>query len=234
MSDHAVVDRAEWLEARRELLAREKEFTRSRDELSRARRELPWERVEREYVFAGPDGEETLADLFEGRGQLVVYHFMFSPDDPWEKACRHCSFWADNFDPIVVHLNARDVTMVAVSRARPEQIARYRARMGWRFKWLSSHGSDFNYDFGVAFRPEELESPVYNVGTLAPGLPDREGVSVFVKDASGQIFRTYSTYARGIDMLNTAYHYLDLVPGGRGEDGQSPQYWVRRRDEYVD
>jgi predicted dithiol-disulfide oxidoreductase (DUF899 family) len=227
-----VVGHDEWLEARKALLAREKEFTRLRDQLSRERRELPWERVEKQYVFRGPDGDETLADLFDGRSQLVVYHFMFDPEDDWDAACKHCSFWADNFDPIVVHLNARDVTMVAVSRAQLEKIERYQARMGWSFKWLSSHENDFNADFKVSFAPDERESLVFNFGTLAPGLGDREGVSVFVKDGD-EVFHSYSTYGRGIDLLNTAYNYLDLVPGGRGEDGQQPQYWVRRHDEYI-
>ena len=231
-ADHAVVGHDEWLAARRELLEREKEFTRQRDELSRLRRALPWERVEKAYVFEGPDGEETLADLFAGRSQLVVYHFMFDPDDDWTEACKSCSFWADNFNPNVVHLAARDVTLVAVSRAQLDKIERYRARMGWTFKWVSSHRSDFNYDFGVAFRDDERDRPVYNFGTIAPGIADREGVSVFARGVDGQIFRTYSTFARGIDLLNTAYNFLDLVPLGRGEEGKSNQYWVRRHDEY--
>lgn len=232
-TEHAVVGHDEWIAARTELLRKEKEFTRLRDELSRERRALPWERIETEYVFDGPDGRETLSDLFAGRGQLVVYHFMFSTDDAWDEACKSCSFWADNFDRIIVHLNARDVTMVAVSRAPLENIERYRARMGWSFKWLSSDDGDFNYDLGASFRPEEQDKPVYNFGTIVPGRADREGVSVFVKDESGQIFRTYSAFARGIDMLNTAYHYLDIVPGGRAEDAEPwNQYWVRRHDEY--
>jgi predicted dithiol-disulfide oxidoreductase (DUF899 family) len=226
------VDHDQWTEARRALLAREKEFTRLRDELSLERRRLPWERVEKEYVFDGPDGKETLAELFDGRSQLVVYHFMFNPDHDWDEACKHCSFWADSFDPVIVHLNARDVTMVAISRAELEKIERYRLRMGWSFKWLSSHDSGFNYDFGASFVDEDRDRPVYNFHTVAPGFPDREGISVFVRDESGRIFHAYSTYARGIDMLNTAYHYLDLVPNGRGEDGRPPQYWVRRHDEY--
>jgi predicted dithiol-disulfide oxidoreductase (DUF899 family) len=188
-SEHAVVEHEDWVAARTALLVKEKEFTRLRDELSRERRALPWERVDKEFVFVGPDGSQTLAELFDGRRQLIVYHFMFDPDDAWNEACKHCSFWADNFNSIVVHLNARDVTMVAVSRAQLEKISRYQARMGWSFKWLSSHGSDFNYDFGVSFRPDEHEAPVYNFGTLAPGRADREGVSVFFKDATGQIFR---------------------------------------------
>jgi predicted dithiol-disulfide oxidoreductase (DUF899 family) len=232
IEQHEIVDRAAWLDARRALLQREKEFTRARDELSRARRALPWERVTKDYVFDGPDGRESLRDLFAGRSQLVVYHFMFDPDDDWDAACPHCSFWADNFDPNVVHLAARDVTMVAVSRAQIEKITRYRARMGWSFKWLSSNASDFNYDFGASFRPEEQDERVFNFGTLVPGRADREGVSVFAVGPGGDIFRTYSTHARGIDMLNAAYHYLDLVPKGRGEEGHAPQYWLRRHDEY--
>jgi predicted dithiol-disulfide oxidoreductase (DUF899 family) len=157
---------------------------------------------------------------------------MFNPDHDWDEACKHCSFWADSFDPVIVHLNARDVTMVAISRAELEKIERYRLRMGWSFKWLSSHDSGFNYDFGASFVDEDRDRPVYNFHTVAPGFPDREGISVFVRDESGRIFHAYSTYARGIDMLNTAYHYLDLVPNGRGEDGRPPQYWVRRHDEY--
>jgi predicted dithiol-disulfide oxidoreductase (DUF899 family) len=232
LTEHEVVTHDEWSEARRALLIKEKELTRLRDELSRERRRLPWERVEKEYVFEGPHGKETLDGLFDGRSQLVVYHFMFDPGDEWNEACKHCSFWADNFNPVIVHLNSRDVTMVAVSRAQLDKISRYQRRMGWSFKWLSSYGSDFNYDFGVSFAADELDTPAYNFGTIVPGRADREGISVFVKDDAGQVFRAYSTYARGIDMLNTAYHYLDLVPKGRGEEGQSPQYWVRRHDEY--
>jgi predicted dithiol-disulfide oxidoreductase (DUF899 family) len=230
--NHRVVDHDEWLAARVEFLAAEKEFTRRRDALSRARRELPWERVHKAYAFATPRGEKTLSELFGGRSQLLVYHFMFSPDNEWTEACKHCSFWADSFNPNVVHLQARDVTLVAVSRAQLEKIERYRARLGWTFTWASSCDSDFNYDFGVSFRDDERDQPVFNCGTSVPGLADREGVTVFFKDGDGAIYRTYSTYGRGIDLLNTAYNYLDLVPLGRGEEGQPNQYWVRRHDEY--
>jgi predicted dithiol-disulfide oxidoreductase (DUF899 family) len=230
--NHRIVDHDEWLAARLELLESEKEFTRRRDALSRARRELPWERVQTEYVFATPSGERTLSELFAGRSQLIVYHFMFSPDDEWTEACKHCSFWADNFNPNVVHLQARDVTFVAVSRAQIEKIERYRARMGWTFTWVSSYGNDFNYAFGVSFREDECDQPAFNFGTIVPGLADREGVSVFFMDDDGAIYRTYSTYGRGIDLLNASYNYLDLVPLGRGEEGQPNQYWVRRHDEY--
>ena len=230
---HDVVSHEQWLDARIALLEREKEFTRLRDELSQARRELPWEEITKPYVFAGPDGTETLADLFAGRSQLIVYHFMY-PED-WEAGCPHCSFWADNFDPIVVHLNALDVTMVAVSIAPIEQIEAYRRRMGWSFHWVSSHGTDFNPDFGVTFTPEDVaRGALYNYTARPTGPTEREGMSVFCKDADGRIFHTYSAYARGIDIFNTAYNYLDTVPLGRQEgDGRSKQWWVRRHDEYT-
>jgi predicted dithiol-disulfide oxidoreductase (DUF899 family) len=223
-----VVGHDEWLSARKQLLDREKEFTRARDELTRERQSLPWEAVEKEYVFQGPRGEETLADLFDGRSQLVVYHFMFGPED--DVGCKSCSFWADNFNPNVVHLNARDVSFAAVSRAPFAKLAAYRERMGWDFHWVSSAENDFNFDYGASFRPERQNETVYNFGSLVPGGPEREGVSVFARE-DGSIFHTYSTYARGIDLLNTAYNYLDLVPKGRDEAGRS-QSWVRRRDEY--
>ena len=225
-----VVEHEEWLEARKRLLAAEKELTRARDEVTRQRQALPWEPVEKEYVFDGPDGEETLADLFEGRSQLLVYHFMFEPEDA--AGCPICSFWADNFEPVVLHLRARDVTMLAISRAPLPKLAAYKERMGWSFKWVSSFGNDFNFDYGVAFAPEQRDESVYNYGTLKPRNAAREGVSVFAKDESGRVFHTYSAYARGIDLVNTAYNYLDLVPQGRDEDGRGP-FWVRRHDEYA-
>lgn len=229
MGEHGVVSHDEWVEARKALLEREKEFTRRRDELSREQQALPWEAVEKEYVFEGEEGKQTLPELFDGRSQLVVYHFMFGPDD--EAGCKSCSFWADNFNPNVVHLNARDVSFVAISRAPLARLLDYERRMGWTFKWVSSAGSDFNFDFGASFAAEDLEKPVYNYGTLPPRGPEREGMSVFFRDEGGNIFHTYSSYARGIDLLNTAYNYLDLVPKGRDEGGRS-QYWVRRHDEY--
>jgi len=227
---HEVVSHEAWVEARSALLGEEKEFTRRRDELSRRRRELPWETVEREYAFDGSDGSESLADLFAGRSQLIVYHFMFEPDV--DEGCPSCSFWADNFDPVIVHLNARDTTMVAISRAPYPALAAYRERMGWSFKWLSSENNDFNTDFGVYFGPGLEEEQVYNYGTIVPGRPDREGLSVFFKDDAGTVFHTYSAYARGIDLVNTAYNYLDLVPRGRDEEDDFAQYWVRRHDRY--
>ena len=223
-----VVGHDEWVEARKGLLAKEKEFTRARDELTRARQALPWEPVEKEYDFEGTNGTETLGDLFDGRSQLVVYHFMFPPED--DVGCKSCSFWADNFNPNVIHLNARDVSFAAVSRAPIEKVEAYRQRMGWSFHWVSSGGTDFNFDYGASFTPGQLDQQLYNYGSLPPRIADREGISVFARD-DGQIFHTYSTYARGLDLMNTAYNYLDLVPKGRDEGGRG-QDWVRRHDEY--
>ncbi len=229
--DHPVVSHEQWIAARTAFLVKEKEFTRLRDELSRQRRELPWENVTKTYIFTGENGTETLAALFENRSQLVVYHFMFDP--AWDAGCPHCSFWADNFDPIIIHLNHRDITMVAISQAPYEKIVAYRKRMGWSFKWLSSGGSDFNFDYQVAFTPKEVanKDAFYNYTRQNPQAPQREGVSVFYKDGSGSIFHTYSAYARGIDLVNTAYNYVDLTPKGRDENGRN-QFWVRRHDEY--
>jgi predicted dithiol-disulfide oxidoreductase (DUF899 family) len=231
MNSHKVVSHDEWIEARKQLLAEEKAFTRQRDALSKKRRDLPWERVEKDYRFESPEGPVSLADLFDGRSQLVVYHFMFAPD--WEAGCKSCSFWADNFNGIVVHLNHRDVSLVAISRAPLPKLQAYRRRFEWDFKWVSSAASDFNFDYGVSFKPEEFAAGqvTYNYTVQKPHATDLHGISVFFKDESGAIFHTYSCYARGLDMMNTAYHYLDLVPKGRDEDGRGPA-WLRRRDEY--
>jgi len=233
LKQHPVVSHEEWIKARTAFLAKEKEFTRLRDELSQQRRELPWERVEKNYVFDSPKGKRTLAELFENRSQIVVYHFMFNPAA--DEGCKHCSFWADNFNDNVIHLNHRDVSFVAISRAPLAKIEAFKKRMGWGFQWLSSSQNDFNYDYQASFTPEAIQSGgvFYNYATQTMKMSDREGVSVFYKDASGAIFHTYSAYARGIDMLNTAYHYLDLVPKGRDE-GDSPQSWVRHHDKYKD
>jgi len=233
MESHKVVSKDEWIEARKRLLAKEKEFTRVRDQLSQQRRDLPWEVVEKQYVFEGPNGKQTLPELFDGRSQLIVYHFMFGPG--WEAGCPNCSFWADNFDGMTVHLNQRDVTMLAVSRAPYSELAAYKNRMGWSFKWVSSSGTDFNFDYRVSFTPEEMakNAVFYNYTTQEPGASEREGVSVFYKNAAGRVFHTYSAYARGIDILNAAYNYLDLAPKGRDEAGHDfAQFWVRRHDEY--
>jgi predicted dithiol-disulfide oxidoreductase (DUF899 family) len=229
---HEVVSHSEWIEARRELLRKEKEFTRLRARMSEQQRALPWEAVDKSYAFDGPDGRETLSDLFAGRSQLIVYHFMFGPEG--SAGCQFCSFWADNFDGAIVHLAQRDVTMVAVSRAPYAKLAAYRQRMGWRFKWVSSGDTDFNFDFQASFAPDAVESndTLYNFTAQAPGKSEREGISVFCRDEDGRIFHTYSTYARGIDAVNGTYQLLDLVPRGRDEGGRS-QFWVRRHDEYA-
>jgi predicted dithiol-disulfide oxidoreductase (DUF899 family) len=228
---HVIVSPDEWLAARKALLVKEKEFTKARDQLSAARRDLPWVKVDKTYVFDGPQGKQTLPELFDGRSQLVIYHFMFGPD--WQAGCPHCSHWADNFNGVIVHLNQRDVTMVAVSRAPLVKLAAYKKRMGWTFKWVSSLGSDFNFDYRVSFTPKEMAAKraPYNFEIQDPHASEREGVSVFFKDPAGAVFHTYSTYARGIDMLNTDYNYLDLVPKGRDEGDRGP-FWVRRHDEY--
>jgi predicted dithiol-disulfide oxidoreductase (DUF899 family) len=232
---HKIVSADEWLKARLELLAMEKEFTRLRDQLSQQRRELPWERVEKEYVFEGVKGKETLAQLFDNRSQLIVYHFMFAPD--WNVGCKHCSWWADNFDRNIVHLNHRDVSMVAISRAPLHKLETFKKRMGWSFKWLSAANTDFNYDYHVSFTPAEMaKSEIYhNYRRKQSSMSDVAGVSVFYKDSHGDIFHTYSCYERGLDMLNAGYHLLDLVPKGRDEEGLTfPQAWVRYRDSYED
>lgn len=235
MTTHRVVSKEQWLEARRALLAEEKAFTRQRDALNAKRRDLPWVKVDKSYSFDTPDGKQTLADLFGKRSQLLVYHFMYGPD--WEQGCPTCSFWADNFEGIDVHLAHRDMSFVAISRAPLDKLQAYQKRMGWRFKWVSSHDSDFNWDFRVSFTPEEMESgeKFYNFET--GGFPSSEGpgASAFIKDDDGTLFHTYSTFARGLDILNGAYHWMDIAPKGRDEDGlPHAQAWLRRRDQYED
>ncbi|MGA2792325.1 MAG: thioredoxin family protein [Roseiarcus sp.] len=230
---HDVVLHDAWIDARKKLLVEEKEFTRLRDRLSQRRRDLPWERVQKDYVFDGPDGKRTLAELFDGRSQLIVYHFMLGPD--WAEGCKSCSFWADQFDGADVHLANRDVTLLAVSRAPLPKIEAYKKRMGWRFKWVSSFGSDFNFDYGVSPTPEALAAgeTVYNFAPIKTSMTELPGISVFARDADGAVFHTYSCYARGLDMLNGAYQYLDLAPKGRDEAGLPyGMSWVRRHDEY--
>jgi len=233
MEKHRIVPHAEWVAARKALLAEEKEFNRLRDRLSEKRRDLPWERVEKDYVFDGPSGKATLAQLFAGKSQLLVYHFMFDPD--WEAGCKSCSFWADNFSNIPVHLKHRDVSLVAISRAPLDKIEAFRKRMGWSFPWYSSHGSDFNFDYHVSFRPEDrAQGEVeYNYRPIKTTMSELPGISVFFRDEDGAVYHTYSTYARGLDMLNGAYHMLDLVPKGRDEEGRG-QFWVRLHDRYED
>lgn len=232
MNNHDIVSHEQWITARKQLLAKEKEFNHMRDALSQARRDLPWERVDKQYKFNG-EGEESLSDLFAGKSQLVVYHFMFDPT--WEAGCKSCSFWADNFNGIDIHLQHRDISFLAISRAPYNKIDAYKKRMGWTFKWISSFGNDFNFDYGVSFKPDQLSdsSRDYNYDTQRPYGSETPGISVFYKDPYGSIFHTYSCYSRGLDMLNGAYHYIDLTPKGRDEGGGSgPQFWVRRHDEY--
>src|ERR1700704_180725 len=232
MKNPEIVSQDEWLVARKDLLAREKEFNRQRDALSAARRRLPWGKIDKKYVFDGPNGKQTLADLFEGRSQLIVYHFMLGPG--WEEGCKSCSYLADHFDGANRHLPHRDVTFVVISRAPLSEIEAYQKRMGWRFKWLSSHDTEFNFDYHVSFTEEEEKANqvYYNYRTdefISDELP---GLSVFSKDENGDVFHTYSTYARGLDILVGAYNFLDLVPKGRDENPDSTMDWVRRHDEY--
>lgn len=225
---HDIVDPAEWERARVALLAREKEFTDARDALSQARRELPWERVAKNYVFDGADGPETFAELFAGRSQLIVYHFMFAPE--WEAGCKSCSFWADNFERNVLHLAHRDATLLAISRAPVEKLLTFQKRFGWTFKWVSSGRNDFNYDYHVSFEPGQ-QGQVYNFRPKTSAMTDLPGISVFYRGEDGSIYRTYSTFSRGIELGNAAFQYMDLLPKGRDE-GEHPMGWLRRRDEY--
>lgn len=233
MTDHKIVSREEWNTARQQFLAKEKEFTRLRDELSRERRELPWERVDKHYAFDTSAGRESLSDLFAGRQQLIVYHFMFAPD--WEVGCKSCSFWADNFNGITDHLNARDVSLVAISRAPLKTLQAFQQRLGWSFKWVSSVDNDFNFAYRVSFTPDEVAQgeAIYNYAKRRIASSDLPGISVFLKDEHGDIFHTYSCYARGLDMFNTAYHLLDIAPKGRDEaDLPFSMAWVKFRDQY--
>ena len=232
MNPSKVVSRDEWLVARKDLLTREKELTRLRDEVSRHRRELPWVKIDKEYVFDGQDGRKTLADLFDGRSQLIVYHFMLGPG--WEEGCKSCSYLADHFDGANWHLPHRDVTFVVVSRAPLSEIESLKRRMGRRFKWVSSHGNDFNFDYHVSASEDDRANGkmYYNYETQEGVTDELPGLSVFYKDENGDVFHTYSTYARGLDILVGVYNFLDLVPKGRDENPDATMDWVRRHDEY--
>lgn len=231
---HAVVSREEWLEARRALLLKEKAHTRARDALNVERMALPWVKLDKAYVFDTDSGRESLAELFDGRNQLIIYHFMFGPN--WDAGCEGCSFMADHFDGTLPHLNHHDVTLVAVSHAPLAKIQAYKRRMGWRFPWVSAHDSDFNRDFHVSFTPEELASETvnYNFTDLpaAQGHDELPGLSAFYRDADGQVFHTYSTYARGPEEVIGTLMILDRAPLGRNED--ATMHFVRRHDEYED
>ena len=230
-----VASKEEWLAARKQLLAKEKEFSRLRDELSRQRREMPWEKVEKRYVFEGPSGKESLADLFDGRSQLIAYHFMFGPG--WKEGCPSCSFLADAFDAVTVHLAQRDTSFVAVSRATLQEIEAFKKRMGWQFKWVSSNENEFNYDYAVSFTKDQASSgkPLYNYGTIPAYGEEAPGASAFIK-RDGEIFHTYSTYARGLDILLPMYNWIDMTAKGRDEENMKPHAmaWVRHHDRYSD
>ena len=232
--ERLLVSREDWTAARIEVLAEEKALMRQADAIAAKRRAMPWTLVEKSYVFDAPEGRVTLSDLFAGRGQLAVYHFMFGPD--WKQGCHRCSFWADNFDGIDVHLAHRDTTFIAASNTSREKIDAYKARMGWRFKWVSALGGDFNRDFHVSFAQAELDAgdAYYNFQKKSPFLAEMQGLSVFAKLADGRIAYTYSTYARGIDVFNGAYQILDLTPKGRDEGAAAdPMFWLKRHDEYA-
>ena len=233
MPNHAVVDPETWLEQRKALLAKEKEFTKLRDGLAAERRALPWKKVEKRYEFEGPDGRETLADLFAGRSQLIVYHFMFDPT--WEEGCKSCSLGADHYEPSIAHLKARDVSMVTVSLAPLAKLEAFQKRMGWQMKWVSSFGSEFNKDFGVSFSDEEREAgnAFYNYGSGGFPVSEAPGLSVFARDQAGDVFHTYSSYGRGLELILGVYNLLDVVPKGRDEDSLPyPMAWVRHHDAY--
>ena len=233
MLNRQIVSHNEWTAARKDLLRKEKEFTRLRDELTAQRRQLPWIRIEKDYSFEGPDGRESLAHLFGSCSQLIVYHFMFDPE--WSEGCKSCSLVADHYNPVIVHLSHRDVSMVTVSRAPLEKLQAFRKRMGWTFKWVSSHRSDFNRDFNVTFTAEELQQKTANYNFEFKPFPMKEapGISVFVKDDAGQIYHSYSSYARGLETFLGIYHFLDIVPKGRDEDADAyPMQWLRHHDSY--
>jgi predicted dithiol-disulfide oxidoreductase (DUF899 family) len=230
-----VVSREEWLVARKKLLAKEKQLTRQRDAIAAERRQLPWVKVEKTYVFDAPSGKQTLADLFDGRSQLIIYHFMFGPD--WQEGCPSCSFNMDHTDGALVHLAQRDVSFAAVSRAPLSKIEPFKKRMGWKFNWVSSYGTDFNDDYHTSFTPEQIAKGKveYNFDLVAFPSAEAPGVSVFYKDNDGNIFHTYSAYARGSENTMNTYNYLDYVPKGRDEDTLPfTMSWVRHHDRYAD
>jgi predicted dithiol-disulfide oxidoreductase (DUF899 family) len=227
------VSREDWLNERKALLEREKEFTRARDTLSAARRDLPWVQVEENYRFHGKDGEASLADLFDGKSQLIVYHFMYGTD--WQEGCKSCSFWIDNFEGVAAHLAARDTALVLISKGPLDRLLAFRNRMGWSLPWLSAETTDFNEDYGVTFSQEDMDAGevTYNFRQTKIGSAELPGISVFAKREDGAIYHTYSTYSRGLDMMNSAYHLLDLTPLGRNEDDLPfTMSWLKRHDEY--
>lgn len=226
-----IVAADEWLKARHILLEQEKEFTKQRDRMTAQIRALPWRKIEKDYAFHSPKGKLSLADLFEGKSQLAIYHFMFGPD--WEQGCKSCSFWADGFQGIPIHLAHRDLSFVVVSRAPLSKIEQFKERMGWTFPWVSSFESDFNRDFGVSFTEEDERTnrAIYNYAT-GPYMDDEMAGASFFCRREAKLFHTYSTYARGLDLLNSAYNWLDLAPRGRDENPESTMDWLRHHDRY--
>src|SRR5262245_2222883 len=233
IENRKVVSQKEWIAARKKLLLKEKRFSKTRYEYNIQRRKLPWIKIEKEYVFDGPTGKMTLGDLFGGKSQLLIYHFMFGPG--WGEGCPHCSFWADHFDSVSNHIGQRDTTFAVVSRAPWREIDPFRRRMGWKFRWVSSFNTDFNFDFDVSFMPEQIKSGVlpYNYGRIKMKIDELQGVSAFYRDRNGDIYHTYSSYARGIDLMNTTYNFLDLTAKGRDEKPGAAQDWVRYKDKYA-
>jgi predicted dithiol-disulfide oxidoreductase (DUF899 family) len=236
MQHNRIVSREEWLTERKQLLVREKEFTRLRDQVTAERGALPWVKLNKSYVFDTPDGEKTLAELFDGRSQLIIKHFMLGPG--WKEGCVGCSFGADHVDGIIVHLEHRDVTYTAVSRAPLAEIEAFKRRMGWRFRWVSSNGSDFNYDFNVSFKPDEIArgEGYYNYEMREIASEELSGLSVFYKGATGEVYHTYSSYGRGGEDMLVTYRLLDITPQGRNETGANHNMtdWVRHHDRYGD
>ena len=233
MLANKVVSQQEWLEARKELLAKEKAFNKLRDQLSQSRRELPWVKVEKGYLFESNGGQVSLEELFNGRSQLLIYHFMFGVD--WEEGCPSCSFWADGYSGTDTHLNHRDISFAVVSSAKLDKLNDYKKRMGWHFNWVSAFGNDFNQAYGVTFTQDESggNTAVYNYRPIESPGEELPGISVFYKNEAGEVFHTYSTYARGLDMLNVTYHHMDLMPKGRDEANLPwSMAWLRRRDQY--
>jgi predicted dithiol-disulfide oxidoreductase (DUF899 family) len=233
VANHRIVSKEQWTAERLALLAHEKELTGLRDQIARERRALPWQRVQKDYVFDAPEGPRSLADLFEGRRQLLVQHFMFGPG--WEQGCPSCSYMADHIGGMQVHLEHRDVSVLVVSRAPLAEIERFRERMGWQFKWVSAFGNDFNFDFDVSFTPEDHAAGQVRYNYRVGPFPSSEapGVSVFCKDDDGAVFHTYSTYGRGVEVMMGTYHLLDLTPKGRDEHNPNrPMDWVRHHDRY--
>lgn len=233
MKINQVVSKEAWIEERKKLLIREKALNKERDEISAVRRKLPWVKVESNYVFEGKNGKTTMKEMFEGRSQLIVYHFMYGPD--WKQPCKSCSFWADQFERNVVHMKQRDITMVAISRASTDQISAIQERLGWTFPWYSSGENSFNYDFNVSFTEEQIESgnSMYNYTIGGGVMDDLPGVSVYAMGDDGEVYHTYSSFSRGLDPLNSAYQFIDLTPKGRDEDNLSyGMEWLRIRDEY--